>query len=46
MHTFVSKHWLTNDITDSMDVRYVSTHLLIHVDEATLVNFDACLLGF
>ena len=42
MHTFVSKHWLTNNITDRMNVSNVSTHLLINIDETTLINFDTC----
>ncbi len=45
MHTFVSKHRLTYDITDSVNVRNIGTHLLINIDEATLVNIDARFLS-
>ena len=38
VNRFVRQHWLTNDVTDSIDICYVSFHLLVDVDKATLVN--------
>ncbi|STQ81868.1 Uncharacterised protein [Hafnia alvei] len=39
VNTFVCQHWLTDDVADSKDVRYVGTQLFVDVDKATLVNF-------
>ncbi len=41
VNTFVCQHWLTDDITDSKDVRYVGTQLFVNADETTVVNFHA-----
>ncbi len=35
---FVCQHRLTDDIADSVDVRYVGAHLFVNFDEATIGN--------
>ncbi len=41
VNTFVCQHWLTDDIADSKDVRYVGTQLFVNADETSVVNFHA-----
>eukprot|EP00906_Rhabdomonas_costata_P018974 RCo027631 len=45
VHTFVRQHWLTHDVTDRENVRYVSTKLFIHFDETTFGHSDTSFLG-
>ncbi|MND94581.1 hypothetical protein D3C80_868020 [compost metagenome] len=45
VHTLVSQHRLTDDVTDGVDVRNVGTQLLVHFDETALVDGNTGFLG-
>ena len=45
VHRLVRQHGLADDVADGEDVRHVGALLLVHRDEALLVDLDAGVLG-
>src|SRR5690606_25392328 len=45
VHRLVRQHGLADDVADGVDVRHVGAHLLVDLDEATVGNLHAGLVG-